>query len=74
MAYKPSDHRIIGPKLNLYQLSEDIGPGLPLIPWQGEIIIHELEKFLRSELEKRNYKFVRTPHLAKISLFKKSGH
>ena len=74
MAYKPNDHRVIGPKLNLYQLSDDIGPGLPLIPWQGEIIIHELEKFLRSELEKRNYKFVRTPHLAKISLFKKSGH
>jgi len=69
-----NDHRVIGPKLNLYQQSELIGPGLPLLPWQGEIIIHELQSFLRDLLNKNDYKFVKTPHLAKISLFKKSGH
>jgi threonyl-tRNA synthetase len=69
-----NDHRVIGPKLNLYQQSELIGPGLPLFPWQGEVIIHELQNFLRDLLNKNDYKFVKTPHLAKIALFKKSGH
>tara|TARA_Y100000034_G_C6863867_1_gene393476 strand:+ start:19 stop:1230 length:1212 start_codon:yes stop_codon:yes gene_type:complete len=74
MAYKPNDHRVLGPKFGFYQHSDDIGPGLPLFPWQGEAVLNELQKFLRSELEKQGYKFVRTPHLAKIQLFKKSGH
>ena len=71
---KFNDHRILGPKLNLYQQSDDIGPGLPLFPWQGETILYELQLFLRELLLKQGYKFVRTPHLAKIGLFKKSGH
>ena len=69
-----NDHRIIGPKLNLYQQSDDIGPGLPLFPWQGEAVLYELQLFLRDLLSKQGYKFVRTPHLSKIDLFKKSGH
>ena len=71
---KHNDHRVIGPKLNLYQQSELIGSGLPLLPWQGEVVINELQTFLRDLLNKNEYKFVKTPHIAKIGLFKKSGH
>lgn len=71
---KHNDHRVIGPKLNLYQQSEIIGSGLPLLPWQGEVVINELQTFLRDLLNKNDYKFVKTPHIAKIGLFKKSGH
>ncbi len=71
---KANDHRVLGPKLNLYQQSDNIGPGLPLFPWQGEAVFYELQTFLRELLAKQGYKFVRTPHLSKIDLFKKSGH
>ena len=69
-----NDHRVVGPKLNLYQQSDLIGPGLPLFPWQGEVVINELQNFLRDLLNNNDYKFVTSPHLAKIGLFKKSGH
>ena len=49
-------------------------PGLPLFPWQGETVLYELKSFLRDLLSKQGYKFVRTPHISKIDLFKKSGH
>jgi threonyl-tRNA synthetase len=71
---KVHDHRKLGPKLNLYQQSDDIGPGLPLFPWQGEAVLYELQLFLRDLLLKQGYKFIRTPHLSKLELFKKSGH
>ena len=47
-----NDHRVIGPKLNLYQQAEIIGSGLPLLPWQGEVVINELQTFLRDLLNK----------------------
>ena len=37
---KNYDHRVLGPKLNLFQQSDDIGPGLPLFPWQGETVLY----------------------------------
>ena len=71
---KSNDHRVLGPKLGYYQQSEDVGPGLPLFPWKGESVINSLQTFLRELLEKNDYKFVRTPHISKNELFKKSGH
>ena len=71
---KSNDHRVLGPKLAFYQQIEDVGPGLPLFPRKGESVINSLQTFLRELLEKNDYNFVRTPHISKIDLFKKSGH
>ena len=71
---KSNDHRVLGPKLGFYQQIEDVGPGLPLFPRKGESVINSLQTFLRELLEKNDYNFVRTPHISKIDLFKKSGH
>jgi threonyl-tRNA synthetase len=68
------DHRKIGEKLDLFIFSEIVGKGLPLFTEKGSIIRRELEKFVVEEEIKRGYKHVYTPDLAKVELYKKSGH
>jgi len=68
------DHRVLGKRLGLFLISEDVGPGLPLWLPKGAIIRMELEGWLRGELLKRGYQPVVTPHIGKIGLFRTSGH
>jgi len=68
------DHRILGQKLDLFVFSELVGKGLPLFTEKGSIIRRELEKFVVDEEIKRGYKHVYTPELARVELYKKSGH
>jgi len=68
------DHKKIGKELGLFAFSPLVGSGLPLFLSKGEIIFHELEKFMRIEKESLGYKFVHIPHIAKAELYKKSGH
>lgn len=68
------DHKVLGPQLGLFAFSPLVGPGLPLFLPKGETVYHELEKFVRQEKEKRGYKFVGIPHIAKAALYEKSGH
>ena len=68
------DHRVLGKRLGLFTVSEQVGPGLPLWMPKGTIIRRELEGWLRGELTKRGYQQVVTPHIGKISLFRTSGH
>ena len=68
------DHRKLGRELDLFSISDDYGQGLVLWHPKGGIIRGEMEKFLREELELRNYSFVYTPHIAKRELWKISGH
>lgn len=68
------DHRILGKKLDLFVFSDLVGKGLPLFTEKGSIIRRELERFVIDEEIKRGYKHVYTPELAKVDLFKKSGH
>jgi len=68
------DHRILGKKLDLFVFSDLVGKGLPLFTEKGSIIRRELEKFVVEEEIKRGYKHVYTPELAKVDLYKKSGH
>ncbi|OHA89321.1 MAG: threonine--tRNA ligase [Candidatus Zambryskibacteria bacterium RIFCSPHIGHO2_01_FULL_43_25] len=68
------DHRKLGKELKIFTFDDDVGPGLPLWLPNGAVIIEELEK-LASETEfKAGYKRVRTPHIAKESMYIKSGH
>ena len=68
------DHRRLGRELDLFSISDDYGAGLILWHPKGGIVRGEMEKLLREELERRNYSFVYTPHIAKRQLWVTSGH
>jgi len=68
------DHRVLGEKLDLFIFSDIVGKGLPLFTEKGSAIRRELERLVVDEEIKRGYKHVYTPELAKVDLYKKSGH
>jgi len=69
-----SDHRKIGQVLGLFVFSDLVGKGLPIFGPKGAVIKRELERFAMEEEIKRGYHHVVTPDLAKVDLYKKSGH
>jgi threonyl-tRNA synthetase len=71
---KKRDHRRLGRELGLFIFSDDVGPGLPLWTPKGTILRSTLEDFLKQEQLKRGYLPVVTPHIARVNLFKTSGH
>ena len=71
---KKRDHRKIGKELDLFSIQEEIGPGLILWHPKGAIIRKIIEDFWRDEHIKRGYYFVYTPHIARVELWKTSGH
>ncbi|MGB3403520.1 MAG: threonine--tRNA ligase [Microcoleaceae cyanobacterium] len=68
------DHRRLGKELGLFIFADPVGPGLPLWTPKGTILRSTLEDFLKQEQLKRGYLSVVTPHIAKVDLFKLSGH
>ncbi|WP_216349415.1 threonine--tRNA ligase [[Limnothrix rosea] IAM M-220] len=68
------DHRKLGKDLGLFLFSDVVGPGLPLWTPKGTLIRSTLENFLKDEQTKRGYQGVVTPHIARVDLFKTSGH
>ncbi len=68
------DHRKLGKELGLFMFSDQVGPGLPLWTPKGTLIRSTLENFLKAEQTKRGYLGVVTPHIARVDLFKVSGH
>lgn len=68
------DHRKLGKELGLFIFSDQVGPGLPLWTPKGTVVRSILEDFLKQEQIKRGYQQVVSPHIAKVDLFKTSGH
>ncbi|MBW4655379.1 MAG: threonine--tRNA ligase [Kaiparowitsia implicata GSE-PSE-MK54-09C] len=68
------DHRKLGRELGLFLFSDVVGPGLPLWTPKGTVLRSTLEDFLKQEQLKRGYLPVVTPHIARVDLFKVSGH
>jgi threonyl-tRNA synthetase len=68
------DHRKLGKELDLFEIDELVGPGLVLWKPRGAIIRQELQTFLSEELTKRGYQQVFTPHVARLELYRISGH
>jgi len=68
------DHRKLGKELDLFSIHEEAGPGL--VHWhpRGAVIRRVIEDFWRDEHIKRGYDIVYTPHIAKLDLWKTSGH
>lgn len=68
------DHRKLGRDLSLFLIDEEVGPGLILWPPAGAIIRQELQNFISRELRLQKYQQVFTPHIARLNLFRTSGH
>lgn len=71
---KKRDHRRIGKELDLYVISDEVGPGLVLWTPNGTIIRDELEQWAKDTEAEEGYKRVATPHIAKHTLYETSGH
>ncbi|MGB9764825.1 MAG: threonine--tRNA ligase [Candidatus Saccharicenans sp.] len=71
---KKRDHRRLGQELDLYTTSDDLGGGLVIWNPKGAIIRHLIENFWKEEHLKDGYDFIYSPHIAKLDLWKRSGH
>jgi threonyl-tRNA synthetase len=71
---KRRDHRKLGRELELFVFDDDVGPGLPMFLPRGAVIAEELEKLAKETEFAAGYQRVRTPHIARESMYKKSGH
>jgi threonyl-tRNA synthetase len=68
------DHRKLGAELDLFSIHEEAGPGLVLWHPKGAAIRRVIEDFWKDEHVKRGYSLVYTPHIAKLDLWRTSGH
>jgi len=68
------DHRRLGKQLGLFMFSDRVGPGLPLWLPKGATLRETLVDFLKQEQLRRGYLPVITPHIARLDLFRTSGH
>ena len=71
---KKRDHRTLGKQLELFTFDDEVGPGLPLWLPKGTVLIDELEDLARKTEREAGYQRVRTPHICKESMYKRSGH
>lgn len=71
---KKRDHRRLGQDLDLFSIQEDAGGGLVFWHPKGAIVRHLIEDFWKRIHMGRGYQLLYTPHVAKVDLWKTSGH
>ena len=71
---KKRDHRKLGKELEIFTFDDDVGPGLPLWLPNGAAMIEVLEGFAKKTEREAGYERVKTPHIARESMYLKSGH
>ena len=71
---KKRDHRKLGKELDLFSMSEEIGAGLIIWHPKGALIRRTMEDFWLDEHYKAGYKILYSPHIAKLDVWRKSGH
>jgi len=71
---KKRDHRILGQKLKLFMIDEEVGAGLPLWMPNGFVLRKIIENYLYDELKKEGYQWLATPHIGRLKLWQTSGH
>lgn len=69
-----NDHRRLGQKLDLFTFSDLVGSGLPLWLPKGATMRRILERFIVDTEIEWGYSHVYTPDIAKLDLYKTSGH
>jgi len=71
---KKRDHRKLGKELDLILVTDEVGPGLILWLPKGSIVRLQIENFWREQHQKHGYALVYSPHVARLDLWKTSGH
>lgn len=71
---KKRDHRVLGKDLEIFTFDDDVGPGLPLWLPKGAALIEKLEALAKKNENEQGYVRVKTPHIAKESMYLRSGH
>ncbi|MCL5745270.1 MAG: threonine--tRNA ligase, partial [Acidobacteria bacterium] len=71
---KRRDHRRLGKELELFTVNETVGAGLPLWLPKGATVRRLLEEYILERERETGYQHVYTPDLAKVELYKRSGH
>src|SRR5437899_6278132 len=70
---KKRDHKVLGPKLGIFQIMEE-APGIPFILPKGMIIWERLLDFWRKIHRRVGYQKIKTPQLLNQDLWERSGH
>ena len=71
---KRRDHRKLGKDLDLFSIQDETGPGLILWHPKGAQIRLLIENFWRTQHLANQYELVYSPHVARLDLWKTSGH
>ena len=71
---KERDHRKLGKELDLFSMTDDVGAGLVLWHPNGAIVRYVIEEFWKKAHLKYGYDLIYTPHVAKLDMWKRSGH
>ena len=71
---KRRDHRKVGKELDLITIQDEIGPGLVLWHPKGALVRLLIENFWREQHLRDGYELVYSPHVARLDLWKTSGH
>jgi len=73
-AAKQRDHRKLGKELDLYTISNLVGPGLPLFTPRGTILRDLMSQYSNQLRQRYGFQKVWTPHITKKDLYETSGH
>ncbi|MDX1775352.1 MAG: threonine--tRNA ligase [Desulfobulbales bacterium] len=68
------DHRKLGKELGLFTINDQVGPGLILWQPKGALLRRLIEDYWKDEHYKHDYELLYTPHIARLDLWKTSGH
>lgn len=68
------DHRVLGQKLDLFHIDDNLGQGLILWHSKGATLKRIVENYALNEYLKNGYQLVNTPHIAQLKLWETSGH
>jgi len=71
---KKRDHRKLGKELDLFSFHEDLGAGLILWHPKGAAVRNVIEEYWREEHFKDGYEILYTPHIARLDVWRRSGH
>jgi threonyl-tRNA synthetase len=71
---KKRDHRKLGKDLELFTIQDEVGPGLILWQPKGALLRKLLEDYWKEEHYRNDYQLLYTPHIARLDLWKTSGH
>jgi len=71
---KKRDHRVLGKQLELFTITESVGPGLAHWLPKGARVRVAIEEYWRKKHYEAGYEIIYTPHVGKSNLWETSGH